>query len=253
MHFFVWRRAALLVGAAVGAFAGCCVTSVGIARAAEATDICLALAKNVKSDVNIQGSIQQKFLQMQHLVGADIYASYSAAKDTKINADSDIAAYVDFVLETTSSDFKLGREYANRDSPDGPRSGSHSPSFGVFDKAGRSLRAPPECSMVDERLEPSFRLTKEVVKLHVIWTRLSLRLVRTPTRKCQPVAALSARCCSRLRLPTGDRIRREPHCQAPAITQGCIIFAPIRDPMTLAGNVASALRMKLERHDPLPT
>ena len=104
MHFFVWHRAALLAGAAVGAFAGCYVTSVGIARAAEATDICLALAKNVKSDVNIQGSIQQKFFQMQHLVGADIYASYSAAKDTKINADSDIAAYVDFVLETTSSD-----------------------------------------------------------------------------------------------------------------------------------------------------
>ena len=104
VYFFVWHRAALLAGAAVGAFAGWCVTSVGIARAAEATDICLALAKNVKSDINIQGSIQQKFFQMQHLVGADIYASYSAAKDTKINADSDIAAYVDFVLETTSSD-----------------------------------------------------------------------------------------------------------------------------------------------------
>ena len=45
--------------------------------------------------------------------------------------------------------------------------------------------------MVDERLEPSFRLTKEVVKLHVIRTRLSLRLVRTtdtqmPTR-CRAV------------------------------------------------------------------
>jgi hypothetical protein len=104
VHFFVWRRAALLAAAAVVASAGCCVTSVGIARAAEATDICLALAKNVQSDVNIQGSIQQKFFQMQHLVGADIYASYSAAKDTKINADGDIAAYVDFVLETTSSD-----------------------------------------------------------------------------------------------------------------------------------------------------
>ena len=45
MHFFVWHRAALLAGAAVGAFAGCYVTSVGIARAAEATDICLALAE----------------------------------------------------------------------------------------------------------------------------------------------------------------------------------------------------------------
>ena len=57
--------------------------------------------------------------------------------------------------------------------------------------------------------------------------------------------ALSARRCSRLRLPTSDRFGREPYCQAPAITQGCIIFAPVRDPMTLAGNVASAFRMKL--------
>ncbi len=49
-----------------------------------------------------------------------------------------------------------------------------------------------------------------------------------------------------------DSIVGEPYCQAPAITQGCIIFAPVRDPMTLAGNVASAFRLKLERHDPLP-
>ena len=65
--------------------------------------------------------------------------------------------------------------------------------------------------------------------------------------------ALSARRCSRLRLLTSDRFGREPYCQAPAITQGSIIFAPVRDPMMLAGNVASAFRMKLERHDPLPT
>jgi len=57
--------------------------------------------------------------------------------------------------------------------------------------------------------------------------------------------ALSTRRCSRLRLPTSDCFGREPYCQAPAITQGCIIFAPVRDPMTLAGNVASAFRMKL--------
>jgi len=57
--------------------------------------------------------------------------------------------------------------------------------------------------------------------------------------------ALPAPCCSRLRLPTGDRFGREPDYQAPAISQGCIIFAPVRDLMTLAGNVASAFRRKL--------
>jgi hypothetical protein len=57
--------------------------------------------------------------------------------------------------------------------------------------------------------------------------------------------ALSAPRCSRLGLPTGDRFRREPDYQAPAISQGCIIVAPVRDPMTLPGNVASAFRMKL--------
>jgi hypothetical protein len=49
------------------------------------------------------------------------------------------------------------------------------------------------------------------------------------------------------------RIGREPDNRAPAITQGCVMLSPVRDQMTLAGNVASAFRMKLERHDPLPT
>lgn len=70
---------------------------------------------------------------------------------------------------------------------------------------------------------------------------------------CGTALALSARRCSRLGLLTRNRIRRKPDCQASAITQGCIILSPVRDPVTLAGNVASAFRMKLERHDPLPT
>src|ERR1019366_4869010 len=59
------------------------------------------------------------------------------------------------------------------------------------------------------------------------------------------IMALPAPRCSRLGLPTRNRIRRKPDSQAPAITQGCIIFSPVRDPMTLAGNVTSAFRRKL--------
>jgi hypothetical protein len=66
--------------------------------------------------------------------------------------------------------------------------------------------------------------------------------------KASGVSPSAARRCSWLGLPTGDRCGREPNYQAPAITQGCIILPPVRDPMTLAGNVASAFRMKLERH-----
>ena len=57
---------------------------------------------------------------------------------------------------------------------------------------------------------------------------------------------LTARRCSRLGIPTRDRIRRKPDGQAPAITKGRVIFAPIRDPMTLTGNVPPAFRMKFE-------
>ena len=57
--------------------------------------------------------------------------------------------------------------------------------------------------------------------------------------------ALSTRRCSRLGLPTGDRFGRKPDSQAAAITQRCIMLSPVRDTMTLAGNVASAFRMKL--------
>ena len=49
----------------------------------------------------------------------------------------------------------------------------------------------------------------------------------------------------RLRLPTRQRLFGEPDRQASAISQGCIIFAPVRNSMTLGGNVASAFRMKL--------
>ena len=90
--------------------------------------------------------------------------------------------------------------------------------------------------------------------------RNTVRKVRAVSMARSVIMALSARRCSRLRLPASDRFGREPYCQAPAITQGCIIFAPVRDPMTLAGNVASAFRMKLmdselrvQGIDPLPT
>jgi hypothetical protein len=59
------------------------------------------------------------------------------------------------------------------------------------------------------------------------------------------IMTLASRRRPRLRLPTRQRLFGEPDRQASAISQGCIIFAPVRNSMTLAGNVASAFRMKL--------
>jgi hypothetical protein len=67
-----------------------------------------------------------------------------------------------------------------------------------------------------------------------------VRKVRTVFNGEIQIMALSARRCPRLRLPTSDRFGREPYGEDPAITQGCIIFTPVRDPMTLGENVASA-------------
>ena len=67
------------------------------------------------------------------------------------------------------------------------------------------------------------------------------------------IMTLTARRCSGLRLPTCNRIRRKPDCQASAITEANVIFAPVCNPMALARNMPSAFRMKLERHDRLPT
>ena len=67
------------------------------------------------------------------------------------------------------------------------------------------------------------------------------------------IVTLTARRCSRLRLPTCNRIRRKTDCQASAITEANVIFPPVCNPMALARNVPSAFRMKLERHERLPT
>ncbi len=67
------------------------------------------------------------------------------------------------------------------------------------------------------------------------------------------IMALSTWCCSRLGPPTGDRIRRKPDCQAAAIAQGCIVLAPVRDPMALAGkkaeSVAEAMTVLCQRSE----
>jgi len=67
------------------------------------------------------------------------------------------------------------------------------------------------------------------------------------------IMTLTARRCSWLRLPTCNRIRGKPDCQASAITEANVIFAPVCNPMALARNMPSAFRMKLERHDRPPT
>jgi hypothetical protein len=80
--------------------------------------------------------------------------------------------------------------------------------------------------------------------------KISGGTVRDDGRDARDIMLGLAKTCMKL---TGDRSGRKPSYQAPAITQGCIILSPVRDPMTLAGNVVSTFRMKLERHDPLPT
>jgi hypothetical protein len=45
----------------------------------------------------------------------------------------------------------------------------------------------------------------------------------------------------RLRLPTRQRLSGEPDRQASAISQGCIIFAPVRNSMTLGGKCGVCL------------
>jgi hypothetical protein len=67
------------------------------------------------------------------------------------------------------------------------------------------------------------------------------------------IVTLTARRCSRLRLPACHRVGRKPEGKVSAISKGRVILTPIGDLMTLTKNITPAFRKKLKGRDRLPT